>query len=100
VSQHAHPSLFVHPDTGLWRDHVNSLYGSLEGPGAYYRDIYIQTALGMKKIQQIYAASLTKAQFCLSVRRLAFACRCGAVRWIEVMSAFTPFDAAPASKNV
>jgi hypothetical protein len=31
----------------LWRDHVNSLYGTLEGPGAYYRDIYIQTALGM-----------------------------------------------------
>lgn len=70
-------------DTGLWRDHVNSLYGSLEGPGAYYRDIYIQTALGMRKIQQIYAASLRKAQFCLSVRRLAFACRCGAVRWVE-----------------
>jgi hypothetical protein len=63
---------------------VNSLYGSLEGPGAYYRDIYIQTALGMRKIQQIYAASLRKAQFCLSVRRLAFACRCGAVRWVEV----------------
>ncbi len=75
---------FVLLDTGLWRVHVNSLYGSLEGPGAYYRDIYIQTALGMRKIQQIYAASVRKAQFCLSVRRLAFACRCGAVRWVEV----------------